>query len=468
MSKRRLLWALVLTGGLVANLVAPIRPNLGVISLPPAIHRPVGLWRIGSSLLCSWLVMLPLVVLARRVSRRLADAPTPFSLQNVAEAVCEALSIFTRRVIRPMVRGISKMGAAFFQGIVAKDQAKIMSNIDGKDEPSAAAEHGANLMLEAGRSRHRKRRRLLWLLGLLPLLGVNLVTPVRPALGEISLTPATLWRLGPWRISNTLFCAWLVMLLLTWVAWRVGRRLVDAPTTRSLQNAAEAACEALLEFMQNFAGSLTRTIFPVAATFFIYILVANWVSLMPGIGSIGIWRTGEGGRAFVPLLRGATTDLNTTMALAIASVTFGHVIGVHQRGLGDYLSRFVPLRNFAEFFRSLLRRKGRLRISLLAQGALDLFVGLLEIVEEMTKIVSFSFRLFGNIFGGEVLLTVMAFLVPYVVSLPFLALEMLAGFIQALIFTTLSTAFFARAAAVHSSGAEPDEADAPIEQPITA
>ena len=310
------------------------------------------------------------------------------------------------------------------------------------------------------------KRRLFLVLALLSCLGANLITPLKPRLGEISLTPAILWQVGPWRISNSLLCAWLVMLLLAIIAWRAGRRLVDAPAARSLQNAAEMACEMLLGFMQNFAGPLTRAIFPVTATFFLYILVANWVSLMPGIGSIGLWRVSGQERIFVPLLRGATTDLNTTAALAISSVAVGHIVGVRQRGLWDYLSRFVPLQSFITFSRSAF--KGEVRIGLLAKGALELFVGLLEIVEEVTKIVSFSFRLFGNIFGGEVLLTVMAFLVPYVASLPFLALEILAGFIQALIFATLSTAFFARAAARHDDETEPGDADTLAEQPMTA
>jgi F-type H+-transporting ATPase subunit a len=310
-------------------------------------------------------------------------------------------------------------------------------------------------------------RRLLVVGVVIICLGANVFSPIKPRLGEISLTPAILWQLGPWRITNSLLCTWLVMLLLALIAWRAGRRLVDVPAARSLQNAAEAVCEAILGFMQNFGGPLTRAFFPVTATLFLYILVANWLSLIPGIGSIGLWRGAGHELAFVPLLRGATTDLNTTAALAISSVALSQIYGIRRRGFVGYMSRFLPLQSLIAFFRALIG-KHDLRIGLLAKAGLDLFVGLLEIVEELTKILSFSFRLFGNVFGGEVLLTVMAFLVPYVATIPFIVLELLGGFIQALIFATLSTAFFARAAALHDIESDEDGEGVPtVSQTVT-
>ena len=120
--------------------------------------------------------------------------------------------------------------------------------------------------------------------------------------------------------------------------------------------------------------------------------------------------------------------------------------GVRYRGFIGYFSHFLNLHNFFAFFRALFR-EGEFRPGLLFRGLLDLFIGPLELLEELTKILSFSFRLFGNIFGGEVLLAVIAFLAPFLAPLPFMALEVLGGFIQALVFAALSTAFFARAAA---------------------
>lgn len=300
-----------------------------------------------------------------------------------------------------------------------------------------------------------------WLLVSVALLVVaNIFSPWRPRMAHIELKPEVLWRVGPLPITNTLLCAWLGMALLALLAWRAGRKVVDVPGGRSLQNAIEAGFEALYDLLQSFAGERARVFFPVTASFFLYILAANWLSLLPGVGSIGFWHGAGQERIFTPLLRGATADLNTTVALAACSVLSSQIFGVRFRGLGGYIQRFVPLGNWIAFVQR-WRSTGRPAIGLALHGVLDLFVGMLEVFEELTKLLSFSFRLFGNIFGGEVLLVVIAFLAPYVASLPFLALEMLGGFIQAFIFAALSTAFFARAAGGHEPA--PDAAAQPAQ-----
>lgn len=278
----------------------------------------------------------------------------------------------------------------------------------------------------------------------------DLFLPFRAQLAEIVLAPKIFWRLGPLPISNTLLCSWLAMVLLAVLSWRATRRLTDVPAPRSLQNIAEIIVESLYKFTEGFAGPLARVFFPVTATFFLYILTANWVGLFPGIGSIGFWYTQGDVRTFVPLLRGATADLNTTVALAICSVVLSQAYGIRYHGVIGYLSHFLNLGSFVAFFRALFR-EGELKPGLLFRGLLDLFIGPLELLEELTKILSFSFRLFGNIFGGEVLLAVIAFLAPFLAPLPFMALEVLGGFIQALVFAALSTAFFARAASPEPS-----------------
>ncbi len=280
----------------------------------------------------------------------------------------------------------------------------------------------------------------------------DLFSPFRAKLAEIELAPKIFWHLGPLPISNTLLCSWLAMILLAVFSWCATRHLTDVPAPRSLQNVAEIVIEALYKFTEGFAGPLAKAFFPVTATFFLYILTANWVGLLPGIGSIGFWYTQGEAQTFVPLLRGATADLNTTVALAICSVLLSQAYGIRYQGIVGYLSRFLNLGSFFAFFRALFR-EGEIRPGLLFRGLLDLFIGPLELLEELTKVLSFSFRLFGNIFGGEVLLAVIAFLAPFLAPLPFMALEMLAGFIQALVFAALSTAFFARAATPES----PDE-----------
>ena len=277
----------------------------------------------------------------------------------------------------------------------------------------------------------------------------NIFSPWKIGHVKIELAPEPLFRLGPLVVTNTILGTWMAMLLLVVGGLVLRRRtLVDIPKAASLQNVVETLFEALYNFMHNIAGAQTASFFPVVATFFLFILANNWLGMLPGFGSLGLWRSGEGEPVFVPLLRGPTTDLNTTIALAICSVLAAQAYGIHAQGFLGYASRFVPLGKIIAFFRELFAEK-RLRIKLLLGGFLDIFIGILELFEEMTKVLSFAFRLFGNMFGGEVLLAVMAFLAPYVVSLPFLALEIFGGFIQAFIFATLTTAFLSRATSSH-------------------
>jgi F-type H+-transporting ATPase subunit a len=139
--------------------------------------------------------------------------------------------------------------------------------------------------------------------------------------------------------------------------------------------------------------------------------------LFPGFGTIGLEKIEEGHRAFIPLFRAGTADLNTTMAFALLSVLIIQLAGLKMLGL-SYLKKFFIFNNPIMFF-----------------------VGLLELMGEFTKIISFSFRLFGNIFAGEVLLTVIAFLMPIIAPIPFLGLELFVGFIQSVVFSMLTCVF---------------------------
>ncbi len=292
-------------------------------------------------------------------------------------------------------------------------------------------------------------KRLVVLVLVLGMILANFYTPFRVEGVHIVLRPEAILTIGAFRLTNTLLTSWLSSLVLIGFSLLATRKLRDVPPPRSLQNLVETILEALYNFMQRFAGEQARDFFPVVAGFFLFILTANWLGLLPGMGSIGVLRQEAGRQVFVPLFRGATTDLNTTVALAICTVLATQIYGVRSSGLGGYLMRYVAIGRFLEFFRQLGRGQ-KPEGSLLIRGVLDLFVGFLELFDELTKILSFSFRLFGNIFGGEVLLLVMAFLAPYVLGLPFWALELLGGFIQAFIFAVLSTAFYARAASVHA------------------
>lgn len=291
------------------------------------------------------------------------------------------------------------------------------------------------------------RKVVILLIGALLVLA-NVITPYKVQHVHIEMQPELLWRVGGLSITNTLLTGALAGLVLVVVGALIARRLVDAPAGRSAQNAVEALFEVLYGYVASFAGERTRVFFPLLVCFFLYILFSNWLALLPGVGSIVLRSTESGQTIVAPVLRSATSDLNATLALAVTSVAASQVFGVRFRGWWKHLMRFIAIERFVTYFRELFRGK-RPSARLLLRGLLDLFIGVLEISEEITKVLSFGFRLFGNIFGGEVLLVVMAFLAPYLASLPFMGIEMLGGLIQAFIFTVLSAAFFARAAAGH-------------------
>ena len=154
------------------------------------------------------------------------------------------------------------------------------------------------------------------------------------------------------------------------------------------------------------------------AGLFLFVLFNNWFGLLPGVGSIMIKIVEHGKELTVPLLRGNNADLNTTLVLGLVSVTSIQYFGVKYLGFGTYIKKFLDFSNPINFF-----------------------VGILEIVSEISKVLSFSFRLFGNIFAGEVLLTIVAFLVPYIAPLPFFFLELFVGAIQAVVFSMLALVF---------------------------
>jgi F-type H+-transporting ATPase subunit a len=195
-----------------------------------------------------------------------------------------------------------------------------------------------------------------------------------------------------------------------------------------------AAIEEMFIFMTNLAesvgGKKSREFVPLVLTLFFFILLSNWIGLMPGFGSILLNKFEDGHTEEIPLFRGATADLNTTLALAVISFLFIQYYGFAKLKLG-YLKKFF---NF--------------------KSPIDFFTGILELISEFTKIISFSFRLFGNIFAGEVLLAVVVSLVPVIAPLPFVGLEIFVGFIQALVFAMLTLVFIQMATLDHSENNE--------------
>ena len=229
-------------------------------------------------------------------------------------------------------------------------------------------------------------------------------------------------------LPNTFPATWLTMLLLIVVALLYRPKEGEVPSR--FQALVEMIVEGFYNFIEGVAGDKTRMFYPLIATFFFFIVIANWMGLLPGVGSIGVYEMHEGHEVLIPFLRGANADLNTTLALAIISVVATQYFGVRMLGL-KYFGKFFTFKGKA------------------IERPINAFVGILELISEFIKIVSFSFRLFGNIFAGEVLLIVMAFLAAFIASLPFMGLELFVGLVQALIFSMLSLVFFMMATVSH-------------------
>ena len=227
--------------------------------------------------------------------------------------------------------------------------------------------------------------------------------------------------------------------------------------------AGEAITEMLYNMVETTAGKATKTIFPWVTTIFITVLVANLMELLPGVDSIGFFEHSEHGyqtvSTFIPgvmalvglegdghymvtaYIRVLSTDLNFTAALALISVVMTQVIGVKYQGLG-YFSKFLYTRTL--FSKPFL-------------GVMDLMVGLLELVSEFSKVLSFTFRLFGNVFAGSVLLFLVGSMIPVFAQSMLLTFEFGIGMIQAYVFAMLTLVFMAQAAAGHG-GEEHEEA----------
>ena len=266
---------------------------------------------------------------------------------------------------------------------------------------------------------------------------------------EPSLPAEEVFHLFGFPITNSIIAAWLTIIVLVGISYAVTHRVKLIPGR--LQCLLEFALGWLYDFCQEVAGEkYGRRFFPVVTTIFLFVIMNAWLSLLPGFGSILV-TVAEGEP--VHLLRAANTDINMPLALALVSFVFVEYFGIRAHGGFGYLSKFI---NVGQFFRSigqLFRGKLRAGLSGMFTGVIDIFVGILEALSELVRIVSFTFRLFGNMTAGEILLLIAIFLVPWVLALPFYGLELLVGFVQALIFGGLTLVFLTLAIASHETGA---------------
>jgi F-type H+-transporting ATPase subunit a len=241
------------------------------------------------------------------------------------------------------------------------------------------------------------------------------------------LAPEPLFGLfGGFSLTNTILAAWLTILVLGLLAYFATRKMKEVPT--GLQNLMEALVEGMLSFVQGVAGKENgRRFFLITASIFLFVITNAWLSLLPIFNSITY-----GG---VSILRGANTDINVPLAIALVSFVSVEYWGVASMGFRIYMRKFVRLASL---------RQGKIVI-----GVVELFSGGLEAITEVVRILSFTFRLFGNMTAGEILLLVSAFLIPFAFSTIFYGLELFIGFVQALIFAGLTLVFAVTAVASH-------------------
>jgi F-type H+-transporting ATPase subunit a len=210
---------------------------------------------------------------------------------------------------------------------------------------------------------------------------------------------------------------------------------------------AEAIVEGLLNFVESVSGKKhARALFPGVATIFLYVLSNAYLALFPFFGSIGVI---EHDGKFAPLLRAANTDVNVPLSIAIMSFIFVETWGMRALGVSHYLSEFINFRQMGQGLKQLLKGKMGQGVMDIVFGFINLFVGVLEIFSHLTRMLSFTFRLFGNMTAGEILILVSSFLIPLVFTIPFYGLELLIGLIQALIFSGLTLVFGTIAVSPH-------------------
>ncbi|MEA1963340.1 MAG: F0F1 ATP synthase subunit A [Patescibacteria group bacterium] len=253
---------------------------------------------------------------------------------------------------------------------------------------------------------------------------------------EHTLFAEPIFNLGGFHVTNSLLNSWLVVLIVLTISLSLKSRVKTIP--KGIQNVFEMIIEKFLEIFDSITGERKRSLkfFPLVFSFFTFILLSNWMGLLPGVGSMGQIISEHGNKIFVPYFRGGTADLNTTLALAIIGVVASHVFGVVAVGLWNYFNKFINIKAFLEIPKKIMKDP-----AIIIVNPIKAFVCLIEIVGEAAKVASLSFRLFGNIFAGEVLLASMSAILAFGLPIPFMFLEIIVGLIQALIFAMLILAY---------------------------
>ena len=282
---------------------------------------------------------------------------------------------------------------------------------------------------------------------------------------EIKIQPDVIFYIGPLPVTNTLLCTWISIIVLVALFYAGTRRRDMIP--RGMQNFMEWVVELLLGLVEGVSGKEKgKKFFPLVATFFIFILVSNLLDVFPGVDTVGsiditaiqqahitskpvlgFLLFGDLSDKLVPWIRPATSDLNLNFSMALIAVITAQGFGFYTLGPLQHLGKYF---NVTTFFRSLVK----LDFQGMFQGVIEFFVGLIEIISEVARVISLAFRLFGNIFAGSAVLAVFAFILPFFADIIFIPLELFVAFVQALVFALLTLVYLEIATTGETHGEE--------------
>ena len=251
---------------------------------------------------------------------------------------------------------------------------------------------------------------------------------------NIPLAAETITRIGSFPVTNAYVNSSLLTIVVVVFAFFFRKKIAEVPGR--VQSIAETIFEALFGYFDQVTGSREKSkkFFPLVAGLFFFILGSNWLGLFPGTGTIGLIKTVHGEAEFIPFLRSANSDLNLTLAMATVSVIASHLLGITTLGFFTHANKFLQFGTVWKAIKTFDPMK-------ILVACIEFIVGIIEFFSEIAKILSLSLRLFGNIFAGEVLMTVISSMIAYLAPLPFMGLELLVGVVQATVFAMLTLVY---------------------------
>ena len=275
---------------------------------------------------------------------------------------------------------------------------------------------------------------------------------------HVALPSEAMFHVGSFNITNTLISSWITIIILFLLFFFATRKIKLIPGR--LQSFAEVVVEGIYNTVQGISGEKhVRVLFPVVATIFLYVVTNALLALVPLWGTWGpIEEIKEGTHTttvIVPFLRAANTDVNLPLSIALISFCFIEFLGFSRIGTLKYIDSFFQFSSWGKIFKNLFQGHIKSFFVDFFFGCINIFVGILELISHFIRIISFTFRLFGNMTAGEILIGVIAFLVAFIVPVIFYGLETLVGFLQAMIFAGLTLVFGVMAVTSHhEEGAE--------------